>query len=408
MAAVIVGRRDAAAVLAVVCAAGREGCRRGRRRARAGRPACRCPPRVRALRRRGHCGCCGGAAVVDVARRRARLLRRAAVVNERRGKALAPDGVERDCAAVFAQLIEPAIDVAAGRDLCARCPCCALRRAARRPAEELPAAADVRRRRSCRGIAAVGDVRVARRCRRDIIHIVLDRAGVVGPLRIDRHGTRRVGRSIIRRSDVDLARSGRIVRTRAVRLGIPFVKMLTGGLRKAVRRGGDLHRADLADVGGHRIIGAVIAGIVVLHTGGRAHRARTAVGVVGEIDRARVDRVEVRRIAGAAGKRRPILVAEFFYACTVIVAPAQSSPAGVGRHCRDRGRLLHDDRVFRRRIGLGILRAEHLLYLCARIIGAGRVQSLIEIRFARVVRIVFSGACENIVELTVSRIESDI
>ena len=233
VAAVIVGRRDLTAVLAVVRAAGREGCRRGRRRARAGRPACRCPTRVRALRRRGHCGRCGSAAVVDVARHGARLLRRAAVVNERRIESLAPDGVECDCAAVFAQLIEPAVDVAGGRDLAARCPRCTLRRTARRPAEELPAAGNACRRSACIRVGAVGDIRVARLCRCDTVHIVGNLACIDRPLHVQ------INRCAVRAAECRIHRV-RIrlvcnVRRGRIAANHPLIKVVTG-LAERIRR----------------------------------------------------------------------------------------------------------------------------------------------------------------------------
>ena len=235
-----------------------------------------------------------------------------------------------------------------------------------------------------------------------------DRVRIRFPDCVNRHGARRVGRCIIRRCDIDFTGAGCVACAGACCVGVPLVEAVTSRRRESIIRRRNLRRADRADCGGCRAVRAVVAGVVVLRAGRIAHRAAAAVGVVADIDRTAVDRVEVLRGAGSAGERRPILVAEFFCACTVIVAPAQSSPAGAGRHRRNHGRLLHDDRVCRRRICRGILRAEHLLYRCARGICAGRIQSLIEIRIARVVRIVFSGACENIVELTVSRIEGDI
>ena len=180
--------------------------------------------------------------------------------------------------------------------------------------------------------------RVGRAC--IALGIERDRVGIRFPDRVDRHGACRVGRCVIRRGDIDLTGAGCVACAGAGCVGVPLVEAVADRCREAVGRRRDLRRADCADCGGCRAVRAVVAGVVVLRTGRIAHRAGAAVGVIGDIDRTAVDRIE--RIGVVV---RTVAAIEVGGCCNIvssicrslICAPASGSPAVI--HCCDHRRL---------------------------------------------------------------------
>ena len=215
--------------------------------------------------------------------------------------------------------------------------------------------------RACHALRALGRRRCARRVCRARIQLAVQRYRhrLRLPLRVDRHSASRIICSIVRRSNVDLTAAGRVVRAGTCLIGIPLIEFVAGRGRKAVGRRRDLRRADRADRGRCRAVRAVVAGVVVLRAFGRVHQARAAVGVIGQVDFAAVDRIEIQRIAGAACEICCRCITELLITGGLVVAPADPCPAA-GRHRRDRRRRhAHRrclDRIGRRCGGVEVLR----------------------------------------------------